>query len=321
MPKVCYVQKEFKPEAMDLIRKAIRIVDDYQAQGYNLTLRQVYYQFVRRDWFPESWIDPATGSTNNERSYKKLGSLVNDARLAGLIDWNAIEDRTRELGRNSHWDTPGDIIDGAARSYLLDRWQGQKYRPEVWVEKDALEGIVERTCRELDIPWFSCRGYTSQSAMWAAARRLMQHAEDGNCPYIIHLGDHDPSGRDMSRDIEDRMQLFFDHHGTDRIEFQRIALNMDQIRQYDPPPNPTKVTDSRAKGYIREFGHDCWELDALEPSVIDNLIRETVALVIDQDLFDELHSRQEEHRAQLALAAKRWDDVTAFLKNGKSKSV
>ncbi|MCB8818673.1 hypothetical protein [Desulfosporosinus shakirovi] len=256
MPKIEYISKSFGADRLALIDRINSVIDDYSAQGYSLTLRQVYYQMVARAIIP-----------NNERSYKNLGTLISDARLAGAIDWNAIEDRTRNLKGKSHWTTPGNMIDSAAYSYHLDHWKGQSNYVEVWVEKDALVGIVGQICGELDVSFFSCRGYVSQSEMWGAARRLKRRQDNGQQIVLLHLGDHDPSGRDMSRDIQDRL-ITFETYG---IEFHRLALNMNQIEQYDPPPNPTKLTDSRATKYIDEFGHECWELDALEPHVISDL--------------------------------------------------
>ncbi|MCG7410591.1 hypothetical protein MH117_24650 [Paenibacillus sp. ACRRX] len=194
--KICYRDIKFRQNSLELIERVNRIIEEYQAKGYSLTLRQVYYQLVARDVIP-----------NNERSYKNLGNLISDGRIAGLIDWMAIEDRTRNLRGNSHWDTPGDIINSAAYSFAYDKWEGQEKYVEVWVEKDALVGIVGQICNKLDVPYFSCRGYVSQSEMWMAARRLRRMSSDKQT-VIIHLGDHDPSGVDMSRDIVDRLGIF-----------------------------------------------------------------------------------------------------------------
>lgn len=163
MPKHQYKDINFQSKSLDLIERVNDIVTDYKAQGYELTLRQVYYQLVARGIIP-----------NSERSYKNLGNLINDGRLAGLIDWYAIVDRTRNLRANSHWDTPESVIHSAKWSYMLDRWERQPNYVEVWVEKDALIGIVGQICRELDVPHFSCRGYTSQSEMWVAAQRIIR---------------------------------------------------------------------------------------------------------------------------------------------------
>ncbi|MEC0234429.1 hypothetical protein P4H71_08835 [Paenibacillus kribbensis] len=290
--KICYREIRFRSESLRLIEKVNGIIEEYSTMGYSLTLRQVYYQLVARDVIP-----------NNERSYKNLGNLISDGRMSGLIDWKAIEDRTRNLKANSHWSSPGDILHSAAYSFAYDKWEDQDNYVEVWVEKDALVGIVGQVCEGLDIPYFSCRGYVSQSEMWSAAQRLERYSDHKNI-HIIHLGDHDPSGKDMSRDIVDRLELF----GVS-IEFQRIALNYNQIEEYSPPPNPTKLTDSRAAGYIVEFGHECWELDALRPEVIDSLIHDAVNELCDLDLLAEAREREETAKYALQAVAQVWHNI------------
>lgn len=284
MPRIEYVPKKFSSDRLQMIEKVNSVVSEYEKQGYSLTLRQVYYQMVARDIIP-----------NNMRSYKNLGNLINDARLAGLIDWLAIEDRTRNLRENSHWSKPGSVIESAAYSYHLDHWKGQESYVEVWVEKDALIGIVGQICQKLDVSHFSCRGYVSQSEMWAAARRLHRRQEAGQHIVLLHLGDHDPSGKDMSRDIQDRL-VTFETYG---VTFKRLALNMDQVELYNPPPNPAKLTDSRATGYIEEYGDECWELDALEPKVISDVIRENVEKYRDDSLYRSVVQREAEEKKQL----------------------
>ena len=257
-----------RPKSLELIALINSIVDEYKEQGYELTLRQVYYQLVARGFIP-----------NNERSYKNLGNLINDGRLAGLIDWRSIVDRTRFLRENSHWSNPQSVIQSALYAYMLDRWAYQPNYVEVWVEKDALVNIVGQACNSLDVPYFSCRGYTSQSEMWSAAQRFI-YQDMREKRVIIHLGDHDPSGIDMTRDIQERLNMF----GAD-VEVKRVALTMEQIETFNPPPNPAKLSDARASAYIHKYGHTCWELDALEPKVIKNLIDTEVKALLDFDLF------------------------------------
>jgi hypothetical protein len=290
--EIKYQDINFRQQSLDLIEKVNMIISEYKKKGYELTLRQVYYQLVARDIIP-----------NNERSYKNTGNLISDGRMAGLIDWNAIIDRTRNLKQNSHWESPADIVLACAKQFQYDKWECQKHYVEVWVEKDALIGVVERACRKLDVPYFSCRGYTSQSEMWSAAQRLLEH-EGKRQQVIIHLGDHDPSGKDMSRDIVDRLSIF----GVDPI-FARIALNMDQIEQYNPPPNPTKLTDSRATGYISEFGEECWELDALRPEVIDVLITSTVNKYLNLAEFNKMKEKEQNARRILEAVSDNWNRI------------
>jgi len=304
MPYIEYVPRRFNTTSRIRIHQANEIIQEYQAQGFDLTLRQLYYQFVSRDLIP-----------NNQRSYNNLGSLISDARLAGLVDWNAIQDRTRNLRRNPHWNSPHEIIEDCAGQYGTDLWADQPYRPEVWIEKDALIGVIEGVCGKLDVPHFSCRGYTSQSEMWRAARRLAHYIDAGQTPIIFHFGDHDPSGKDMSRDIQQRLGLFLNvdlglySNEESEFEFRRLALNMDQIEEFDPPPNPAKITDSRAGAYIAEFGTESWELDALEPRVLVDLIRKAVKSVCDDDAYQAAVKRETADRAHLQSVAENWDSI------------
>ncbi len=160
----------------------------------------------------------------------------------------------------------------------------------------------------LDVPYFSCRGYVSQSEQWRASQRLMGYSQGGQRPYIVHLGDHDPSGIDMTRDIIDRLRTF----GCD-IEVNRIALNMSQVEEYSPPPNPAKVTDSRFHDYAKQYGNECWELDALEPQLLTKLVEETVLAVRDQDTWDEREAEQEEQRSMLHKITENYSDVVGWI--------
>jgi len=293
MPRIEYVPRSFTPASQAVIDQANQIITTYLAQGFKLTLRQLYYQFVARALIP-----------NNIRSYKRIGSIINDGRLAGLIDWDAIEDRTREVRMVSHWERPSDIIESAAQSFRLDKWADQEYRPEVWIEKEALAGVISGVCRELDIPYLSCRGYASQSEMWASARRMKMHLEDGQKPLILYFGDMDPSGVDMFNDINNRMEIF----GCD-VKSRRMALNIDQVRRYNLPENPVKMTDARCDQYIENFGTKCWELDALEPTVLINLIKGQVLNLRDEDLWADRAKKEREYRELLGRTSTRWREL------------
>nr|WP_308742072.1 hypothetical protein [uncultured Anaerocolumna sp.] len=297
MPKITYKDIKFRDKSLELIFLVNEVIHDYEQQGFNLTLRQVYYQLVARGYIP-----------NNERSYKNIGNLINDGRLAGLIDWYSITDRTRNLRRNSHWNTPSDVIESAKYSYLLDKWAEQPNYVEVWVEKDALVDIVGQVCRRLDVPYFSCRGYTSQSEMWNAAQRFISKDEKDSRT-IIHLGDHDPSGIDMTRDIQERLELF----GAD-VYVKRVALTMEQIELYNPPPNPTKLTDARATGYIKEFGYECWELDALEPKVISDLIEKEVFLLEDGKIYSAICEKERREKEELQMICDNYQKTVSYLR-------
>jgi len=297
MPKICYKNINFKQSSLNLIELVNKVIDEYGRMGYELTLRQAYYQLVARGYIP-----------NNERSYKNIGNLINDGRLAGLIDWHAITDRTRNMRCNSHWTTPSEVIGSAEYSYLLDKWENQPNYVEVWVEKDALVDIVGQACRSIDTPYFSCRGYTSQSEMWAAAQRIKRENRHRENCVIIHLGDHDPSGIDMTRDIQERLWLF----GAD-VEVKRVALTMEQIEVLNPPPNPAKLTDSRASQYIRRYGYESWELDALEPQIINSLITDEVTALRDDLLYYQICAREKEEKRELQMIRDNYDTAVKYL--------
>ena len=223
-----------------------------------------------------------------------------------MIDWDAIEDRTRYLRKNSSWDSPQDILESAKNSYHRDLWDSQDVRFEVWIEKDALVGVIQNVCEELDVPFFSCRGYVSDSEMWQAGMRVRRHNKNGQRVIMLHLGDHDPSGIDMTRDIEDRITLF-SAHGD--FELRRIALTMEQVEDQSPPPNPAKTTDSRYAGYVAQFGDESWELDALEPSFIVQLIQDGVDLERDMIRWEEAVQAQEDERKQIEDIIERWGEL------------
>jgi len=288
MSKICYIPKRFSRSSIEMIDQANEIIEEYQADGFTLTLRQLYYQFVSKDLI-----------ANKQSEYKRLGSILNKARLAGLVDWDAMEDRTRGL-KGGWWsdtlESPEEVLEGAAESHSLNNWDDQPSYVEVWIEKDALVGVIERVCSKWGLPYFACRGYNSQSEQYLAGRRFGFKQMDGREVHILHLGDHDPSGIDMTHDNKSRLDMFTEELSSERVHMHRLALNMDQVEKYSPPPNPAKMTDSRFANYVAEFGKSCWELDALKPKVISQLIEDKVKGIIDFKKWKETDARQEEER-------------------------
>lgn len=260
MVKRTYLHKAFSAEALDTIETADGIVTEYMDDGLCLTLRQLYYQFVARGLLE-----------NTTQAYKRLGALVSDARLAGELDWDGIEDRTRGVEEAPTWDSLADFMLTAAQWYRVDARQDQPQRIEVWCEKAALAGVLEPVCREERVAFLACRGYLSQSEAWRAAQRFRTPGT-GNRGVVLYFGDHDPSGLDMDDDIRNRMRVF----GLTNVAVTRVALTETQIKTHGCPPNPAKVTDSRAAKYIARHGRESWELDALEPRVLAELARQAI---------------------------------------------
>lgn len=260
-----------------------KIIDEYAEEGYTLTLRQLYYQLVSRDIIP-----------NQQKEYAKLSSLLVKGRMAGIVDWEAIEDRIR-VPFLPYWVTDiKDAINDTIEQYRLDRQKNQDVYIELWVEKDALSGVLRRITSHYHINLMVNRGYSSCTAIHDAYQRLKRYEIEGKQTYILYLGDHDPSGLDMIRDIKERLEEFGVYP-----EVRHIGLTQQQIKKFNPPPNPAKITDPRAKWYISEFGKTSWEVDALNPKVLHQLVRDNVEKLIDMDLFNKQVKKEEIDKKKL----------------------
>lgn len=291
MSKECFREKDFGPDALARIEQCDALLEEYQDQGFRMTLRQLYYQLVSRDIIP-----------NEEKSYKKLGVLVSDARLAGLLDWDAIEDRGRSPSEPQHWKGVDDVlraIESTVAGYTLDRWQGQTTYVELWVEKDALAGVLQPLAHKHHVTLMVNKGYSSQSAMYESAQRFIENIGEMKQGVLFYLGDLDPSGEDMVRDIRERMAMF----GAD-VEVAKVALTMEQVKLHKPPPNPAKITDPRAAGYIQKYGDKSWEVDALPPPVLAGIINTAIDNVLVRPTWNKVLAQEKTDKQRLTEALK-----------------
>lgn len=273
----CYRDKNFQTESLRNIDRVNGLLKQYDGV---VSLRQIYYQFVARNWLP-----------NNDNSYSNLGNLIADARMAGLISWTAFEDRNRGLVGLRHHPGPMSAMRQMRNEYKIDMWRNQPMRAEVWIEKAALEGVIGTICDELRVNYMALRGYNSATEMWNAAQRIKRYQDKGQRCIIFHLGDHDPSGLDMTRDNRERLELMT----GGPVMLQRLALNMPQIEELKPPPQPVKKTDGRWRKYVEETGiRESYELDALAPDDIRSMIADAVVRVRDPALWDEMLRQEAE---------------------------
>lgn len=291
--KESFVEKRFTRSSRAIIDHANIIIAAHQAEGYVLTLRQLYYQFVHNKLI-----------ANKQSEYKRIGSIISDARLAGLIDWDALEDRVRGLRAIPTYSTPSIFMRQQAEQYAEDVLADQPVYCEVWVEKDALIGVIERPCVRYRVPFFACRGYASQSSLYEAGQRLEAKIADGKKVIIFHLGDHDPSGIDMSRDNDERLNMFA--RTIAGVELRRIALNKDQIHAFELAPDPTKIADSRSSNYMDIYGDTSWELDALPSKELDRLVVSSIEGVLDMGRFKRATEEEGGRRSDLRIVAKKW---------------
>ena len=267
-----------------LLERINSIINEYARQGYTLTLRQLYYQLVSRDIVP-----------NKDAEYKKVGKILTKGRMGGMVDWEAIEDRIRVPKLDYSVNDIPHALEDTVRQYKLNRQKGQANYIELWVEKDALSGVLRRITDHYHIRLMVNRGYSSCTALHDAYERIL-NAEQvyGQSAHILYLGDHDPSGLDMIRDIEDRLNEF----GV-FPEVIPIGLTMGQIETYNPPTNPAKITDSRAKWYIENYGDKSWEVDALNPKILHELVKENVERLIDMDKYNDQVDQEEEDKEKM----------------------
>ena len=297
------VYESYRPQgpARERILQINEIIEYFGLSGFILTIRSIYYRLVGKDIIE-----------NNLESYKGIATTIRRARLAGMIDWDAIVDETRYLREHNSWDSPSSIILAAANSFHTDYWQGQRYRPELWIEKDAILGVIGPLCKEYDLPYFSCRGNPSDASMFLAGQRMLEYKANGQIPYVFYLGDHDPQGLDIDRDVQRKLTLFTGSH----VPFRRLALTTDQIIARNLPPNPVKKTDKETGpvvDYIKKYGVECWELDALDPNELVGIVKEAILEKVDLGLLNEMKDREDRGRAELLMVGRNWGDITESL--------
>jgi len=270
--KIAYTSKlGLRADNLARLHTINSIIDDYAAQGYIMTLRQLYYQLVSRNVI-----------SNNQKEYAKLSILLNKGRMAGIVDWAAIEDRGRQVRIGYSADDVPDALSDIAYSYKLKRMDNQDTYLEVWIEKDALSNVFRRVTDQFHINLMVNKGYSSASAMHDAFLRFKAANKLGKPVKVLYFGDHDPSGKDMVRDIDKRMNDF----GLRNYEIVNPALSYAQVQQYDLPENPVKFSDPRANDYVEQYGEHSWELDALDPRVLASITRAEVLRYIDLDKFE-----------------------------------
>ncbi len=143
-----FIETQFQTKSLELLTQINAIISSYQAQNLKLTLRQLYYQLVTRNII-----------RNEDRAYKNLGKLLSQGRLAGMVDWDAIEDRLRKPEKAQEWDDPDHIMRTVIDAYALPRWDNQETYCEMWVEKDALAGVLQPITDELHVTLMVNRGY------------------------------------------------------------------------------------------------------------------------------------------------------------------
>lgn len=292
-------------EKSNVVARIISIVNRYLSLGYRLTLRQLHYQMVSHD--PKY--------VNHDTAYKKLGNILDDCRYAGMIDWDAIEDRGRTPHLLYSVDSIPEALEDTRVYYRRNRQENQEHIVELWTEKDALSGILKRSTEKYHVRLCVNKGYTSSSAIYQAYERILEYLQQEKPVTILYFGDHDPSGLDMVRDIEDRL-MYMLKNGREAIEYPEgnleihaIGLNMAQVKKYKLPPNPTKLTDTRSNGYIKQFGKTCWEVDALAPEVLTALVEANIENIIDVNEYERIVEEERKEKIKIGKIISKMNDL------------
>lgn len=286
-------------EVVDTVNEVIKQYD------FRLTVRQLYYRIISPPY-------QLFGNTIN--NYKGFDKILTRAREGGDIDWKKIEDRSRSLlgGEDQHEDNPADFLRTylsypSARWYSESWWKDQPKHVEVWVEKDALASLFLNSIKQLEVHVYPNRGYSSHTKLMEALERFENSGKHEIV--ILHFGDHDPSGVDMTRDLQERLSTYVMNEGCVLdITVKRLALSIDQVNQYRLESNPTKKLDARSAKYVAEFGNECWELDAFPPDALATFVRQSVLNEIDHQIREESINRRESNRRRLQEALAKFSE-------------
>ncbi|HVX57171.1 MAG TPA: hypothetical protein VHA37_05555 [Candidatus Saccharimonadales bacterium] len=251
--------------------------------GQPMTVRQVFYQAT-----VHGVVDKA------ESGYTKVQTDLVIMRRSGQLPYSWITDNTRFQRKPRSFDGIHQALEETARFYRKDLWASADTYVEVWLEKDALSGVIYPVTAEYDVPLMVARGYASLSFLHSAA----DYINDLNVPtFIYHLGDYDPSGVNAGEKIKETLRELAPDAD---ITFQRIAVQPEQIAAWGLPTRLTKTTDTRSKG----FSDISVELDAIEPNRLRSLVRSAIEQHLPEDQLDILKAAEESERQTLTWWAK-----------------
>jgi hypothetical protein len=250
------------------------------------SVRQVFYQCVVRGFVEKT-----------EQAYDKVQRGLVRLRRESRIPYRAIADGTRWQIKPTTFSSLEAALKRTAQTYRRSLWDDADAHIEIWLEKDALAGVVHPVTNEYDVPLMVARGFSSLSF-------LAQSAEDieaaGTPAFIYHLGDHDPSGRAAGEAIERTLRELAP---GGEIHFERLAVTMAQIAEMALPARPTKHSDSRAARFEAEFGQGSVELDAIHPEALRAIVRDAIEEHVDPDQLEILKIAEAEERRTLEMFA------------------
>jgi hypothetical protein len=267
-----------KKQMGDVLGAIRRILNEAESQ---ITVRHLFYRLVGLGMIPKT-----------ESAYQLLGRHLSKWRRSEEIPWSSFADNTRWHIRQPSFDGVQDALNNTVETYRRNLWATQPYYVEVWVEKDAIAGIVAETANAFGVPVFVCRGFASLSSLYSAANTFKQAIENEKTVTIFHLGDHDPSGVAAGESVR---RAFRDDFDVD-LRFIRVAVTEEQIQQLSLPTRPTKMHSTHAKNWT---GGESVELDAMPPVEIKHLVETCITELIDLDQWNTLKNTEGMERETL----------------------
>ena len=275
-------QRRTKQEMQAFYDELLLIVDEQKP----MTVRQVFYQAEVRGLVEKA-----------ETGYGKVQRALMTMRTIKAMPFGWITDSTRLQRRPRTYDSIEELLESTAMSYRRAVWADLDRRIEIWIEKDALGGVVLPVTHAFDVPLMVSRGYSSATFIHAAAEEIGADFEQGIkvgfeqgiVTYVYHFGDYDPAGQDAARDIQAKLT---EYAPAGSFSFEQVAITPEQIVRYGLPTRPTKQTDSRAKG----FGEESVDLDALPPDVLRGLVRECIEQHLPSGWLDKITTVEAEER-------------------------
>lgn len=290
----------FRGKNQALFLRAAEILEEERP----MTLRQLYYRVVSVGLLE-----------NSQAEYRRLGNGMTRLREAGQIARTWIVDRVRSTIKPSSWCGLADFGAAVCKVYRKDLWAGMPHHLEVFVEKDAIAGTIQPVTREYDVALQVCRGYTSVSFAGEIADLW---AEICKPIYCYYLGDFDPSGFDLERDLKEKLQRYSGRSVCDRyvgqddgadsatFRWERLAVLPGDFEQHDLITLPVKQSDRRAQAFIERHGHACAEVDALPPAELRRRVEGAILAHVDRGQWERLLLVQTEERERLRGMVEGW---------------
>ena len=277
---------------VELTDATLDVFDDFDG---SMSTRQVFYQLVSRG-----------AIENRPADYGRVQRLLVELRRTGAISYDRVVDRTRSKHQRPGWAGVEALMGACASQYRRNLWLDQDTTVMIGCEKQALEGIFAEAVDPYGASLWVFRGYVSESFAYEWATEIQEINDRGGAVVVGYFGDHDPSGIDIDRDCQEKLE----RHGAD-FDWYRWGLLQDDFDKYDLVNVPVKASDSRARAYLKKYGNRAAELDALPPDVLRDRIKIAIEHHIDHDALERVQQAEAVERESIQMVRMNWDRAVA----------